>query len=174
MRRSYRSIAVVAALAALTTFITLPPHALAEDGEDAYPVTPMATSWVKLAGHRYDVEVALTDAQRTRGLMFRDRMDASHGMIFIHPAERPLNYWMKNTHIPLDIFYFDAERRLVSVARNTPACDLGDMCPPYRSEGPAKYVLELNAGIADRLHAKKGDRLQFGPGIPDSPPSATP
>lgn len=146
------------------------PQARAQAGQDAYPITPMSSSWVKLDGHRYAVEVAQTEAQRARGLMFRDSMDAGHGMIFVHDKERVLAYWMKNTHIPLDIFYFDGQRRLVSVARNTPACNLGNACPPFESEGPALYVLELNAGIADRLHAKKGDVLTFGPGIPASSP----
>lgn len=158
----------------LVCLLGLSASALAQDNDDAYPITPMATSWVKLDGHRYNVEIAQTVAQRARGLMFRDHMNADHGMLFIHEEQRPLAYWMKNTHIPLDIFYFDESGHLVSVSRNTPACDLGDMCPPYRSEGPAKYVLELNAGIADRLHAKKGDALTFGPGIAPSPPSTQP
>jgi len=65
---------------------------------------------------------------------------------------------MRNTRIPLDIFYFDAELRLVSVARNARPCRT-PQCPPYPSEGPAKYVLELNAGKADELGVRKGDRL---------------
>jgi uncharacterized membrane protein (UPF0127 family) len=142
----------------------------AQDAESSYPATPMPTSWVELRGHRYTVEVAQTDTQRARGLMFRDSMARDHGMIFVHDSEKPLAYWMKNTHIPLDIFYFDAHRQLVSVAKNTPACDLGNACPPFYSAGPALYVLELNAGIADRVHAKKGDVLKFGPGIPASIP----
>ena len=148
--------------------------AWAQDDESGYVITPMASSWVELHGHRYAVEIAQTEAQRARGLMFRDSMAGNRGMLFIHDSERPLAYWMKNTHIPLDIFYFDSHRQLVSVAKNTPACTLGDGCPPFRSDGPATYVLELNAGIADRLHAKKGDRLTFGPGIPASPQPTTP
>jgi uncharacterized membrane protein (UPF0127 family) len=130
---------------------------------------PMATSWVEFHGHRYTVELAQNDEQRERGLMFREHMDRDHGMLFIHDAEGPVAYWMKNTLIALDIFYFDSAHRLVSVSRNTPPCDLGNACPPYRSEGPALYVLELNAGIADRTHAKKGDKLVFGPHIPKTP-----
>ncbi len=136
---------------------------------DAYPITPMSASWVVLHGHRYAVEVAQTDAQRARGLMFRKQMDRNRGMLFIHGAEEPLAYWMKNTVIALDIFYFDDHRRLVSVSKNTPPCTLGDACPPYRSAGPALYVLELNAGVAERLHVKRGDRLDFGPNILPNP-----
>lgn len=161
-------------IALLFAGVTLAAPALAQDGQDAYPITPMASSWVRLDGHRFAVEVAQTAAQRARGLMFRDSLPAGRGMLFIHDNERPLAYWMKNTRIALDIFYFDSGHRLVSVAKNTPACDQGDACPPYRSAGPAQYVLELNAGAADRLHAKAGDVLHFGPGIPGSPQVATP
>mgnify|MGYP001793266576 CR=1 FL=1 len=132
----------------------------------------MATSWVALHGHRYTVEIARTDAQRARGLMFRDSMPRKRGMLFLHETQRPLAYWMKNTRIALDIFYFDADRRLVSVSKATPPCTLDDACPPYPSEGPAEYVLELNAGIADKLHAKKGDRIEFGPAIAPLPPAS--
>ncbi len=121
--------------------------------------------WVELKGQRFTVEIADDDAERARGLMFRDAMDADRGMLFIHDAEEPQAYWMKNTRISLDIFYFDRARRLVSVQRRVPPCSMGGACPPYPSEGPARYVLELNAGMADTLQAAPGDELRFGPGI---------
>jgi uncharacterized membrane protein (UPF0127 family) len=122
-------------------------------------------SWVELKGKRFIVEVADDAAERQRGLMFRDEMAADHGMVFIHDFEEPQAYWMKNTHIPLDIFYFDHARKLVSVQQRVPACSAGDNCPPFASEGPALYVLELNAGLAEQLGVKAGDELRFGPGI---------
>lgn len=122
-------------------------------------------SWVELAGRRYTVEVAADDASRARGLMFRDEMAADRGMVFVHEAEQPLAYWMKNTRIPLDILYFDARGRLVSQRRGVPPCSGGDGCPPYPSAAPAKYVLELNAGQAAQLNLRDGATLKFGPGI---------
>ncbi|WP_159016526.1 DUF192 domain-containing protein [Cognatiluteimonas profundi] len=121
--------------------------------------------WVDLAGKRYSVEVAVTDAQRERGLMFRDSMPADHGMLFIHEREEPQAYWMKNTHIPLDILYFDNARRLVSQQRDVAPCTLGDGCPPYPSIAPARYVLELNAGQAARLQLLDGTELRIDPQI---------
>ncbi len=100
-----------------------------------------------------------------RGLMFRDQMAADHGMLFIHDREEMQAYWMKNTRIALDILYFDSQRRLVSQQRDVPPCSAGDMCPPYPSGGPARYVLELNAGQAEKLQLKDGTELKFGPGI---------
>ena len=121
--------------------------------------------WVELAGTRYNVELAQNDDTRARGLMFRDQMDADHGMLFIHEREEPQAYWMKNTRIPLDILYFDSQRRLVSQQRDVPPCSAGDMCPPYPSFNPALYVLELNAGQAAKLKLEDGAELTFGPGI---------
>jgi len=121
--------------------------------------------WVELGGQRYAIEIADDDAERARGLMFRDELAADHGMLFIHERQEPLAYWMKNTKIPLDILYFDDALKLVSQQRDVPPCSLGDRCPPYPSDAPARYVLELNAGEAARIGLKDGAQLKFGPGI---------
>jgi uncharacterized membrane protein (UPF0127 family) len=123
--------------------------------------------WVELAGKRYSIEVAADDAERARGLMFRDALPSDHGMLFIHERVEPQAYWMKNTRIPLDILYFDNARKLVSQQRDVPPCSLGDGCPPYPSDAPARFVLELNAGEAAKLQLNEGVELHFGPGIPE-------
>ena len=122
--------------------------------------------WVEIGGRRYEVDIADDDHERARGLMFRESMPAGHGMLFIHEQQQPLAYWMKNTKIPLDILYFDDQKRLVSQQRDVPTCSLGNQCPPYPSGAPARYVLELNAGQAAELDLKEGVVLTFGPGIP--------
>jgi len=121
--------------------------------------------WVEVGGQRYAVEIADDDAERARGLMFRDEMAADRGMLFIHDRQEPLAYWMKNTKIPLDILYFDEDLKLVSQQRNVPPCSAGDRCPSYPSHRPARYVLELNAGQAARLGLDSGAELTLGPGI---------
>ncbi|MFT3761243.1 MAG: DUF192 domain-containing protein [Pseudoxanthomonas sp.] len=122
--------------------------------------------WVEIGGERFKVEIADDDAERARGLMFRDRMDADHGMLFIHDREEPQAYWMKNTRIPLDILYFDNQHKLVAQQRDVPPCSAGNACPSYPSNAPARYVLELNAGEATRLKLENGAVLTFGKGIP--------
>ncbi|WP_297833268.1 DUF192 domain-containing protein [Thermomonas sp.] len=122
-------------------------------------------SWVELGGKRYSVEIASTEEARARGLMFRDTMAENHGMVFIHDEQMPQSYWMKNTRIPLDILYFDNDHKLVAQQRDVPPCSLGDSCPSYPSNVPARYVLELNAGQAERLKLQDGAVLTFGPGI---------
>jgi uncharacterized membrane protein (UPF0127 family) len=109
--------------------------------------------------------VANTDAAREHGLMFRQQMAANHGMLFIHDHQQPLAYWMKNTLIPLDILFFDNQRRLVSQQRDVPPCTLGDACPPFPSGAPARYVLELNAGQAAKLQLRNGAALRIDPHV---------
>jgi uncharacterized membrane protein (UPF0127 family) len=122
-------------------------------------------SWVELGGKRYTVEIANTEASREQGLMFRVRMDPGRGMLFIHDRQEPLAYWMKNTLIPLDILFFDSKRRLVSQMRNVPPCTLGDACPAYPSDAPALYVLELNAGQAEKIGLHTGAKLRIDPHV---------
>lgn len=117
-------------------------------------------TWVELEGKRFSVEIADDDAERAQGLMFRDAMAKDSGMLFIHESEEPLAYWMKNTKIPLDILFFDNARRLVAQQRDVPPCRLGDGCPSYPSNVPARYVLELNAGEAATLGVKEGAQLR--------------
>lgn len=127
-------------------------------------------AWVELGGERFSVEIATDDASRARGLMFRDVLEAGHGMLFVHDRQEPQAYWMKNTRIPLDILYFDSERKLVAQQRDVPPCWSGDRCPGYPSNVPALYVLELNAGEAARMALKNGAELRFGPAIPATAP----
>jgi uncharacterized protein len=117
---------------------------------------------VELGGERFMVEVASDDRSRMRGLMFRDELPRDHGMLFVFEQELPLAFWMKNTRIPLDILYFDGQRRLVSVSANAPPCTT-PYCPQYPSTGPARYVLELNAGLADELGLATGAVLRILP-----------
>ena len=115
---------------------------------------------VVLKGERFTVELAQTADEQALGLMFREEMDDDRGMLFLFPVEAMRSFWMKNTRIPLDIFYFDADLKLVSVAENARPCKTR-RCPNYPSKGPAKYVLELNAGKAAELGVQPGDLLEL-------------
>jgi len=114
---------------------------------------------VELNGKRFEVEIAADPESQTRGLMFRDSMAPDHGMLFTFDETQVRTFWMKNTRIPLDILYFDDHYKLVSMQQRVPPCSLGDRCPVYPSTGPARYVLELNAGTAEKLGTKAGDTL---------------
>lgn len=121
--------------------------------------------WVEIRGQRFTVEVADTFDERQRGLMFRDVLEKDTGMLFIHDTEVPQAYWMKNTHIPLDILYFNKDRKLVSAQERVPACSASDRCPPYASEGAALFVLELNAGSVELFKIQAGDEMKISPDI---------
>ena len=114
--------------------------------------------YVELKGQRYSIEVAEDDAAREHGLMDRTEMAVDHGMLFVFQDDIPRAFWMKNTKIALDMLFFDADRRLVSVQHDVPPC-LADPCPAYSSGAPARYVLELNAGQAHKLGLVPGDEL---------------
>ena len=122
--------------------------------------TSHAPPAVELHGQRFSVEFATDDASREHGLMMRTTLAADHGMLFVFPDTAPRAFWMKNTLIPLDILYFDAERRLVSMQLNVPPCK-ADPCQIYPSGAAARYVLELSAGTAHRIGAKAADELKI-------------
>ena len=116
--------------------------------------------YVEIKNKRFTVELAETQEKQALGLMFRESMPDNHGMLFLFPVEGMRSFWMKNTRISLDIFYFDEHLRLVSVSENTPPCR-SLRCPSYPSTGPAKYVLELNAGKAAELAVQPGDQMEL-------------
>lgn len=116
-------------------------------------------SWAEVRGKRFTIEVADTPDLRERGLMFRRELAADAGMLFIHDDMSQIAYWMKNTYIPLDILYFDDQKKLVSAQLGVLPCGEQERCPIYPSAGPAQYVLEINAGLAESLQLKPGDKL---------------
>lgn len=118
-----------------------------------------ADPWVALGGERFQVELATTPEERARGLMFRDELPADHGMLFVYDREGPRSFWMKNTRIPLDILFFDGNRRLINWHTARPC--RSDPCPGYSADAPARYVLELNAGTAAMLELEAGDRMEL-------------
>ncbi|HET7921411.1 MAG TPA: DUF192 domain-containing protein [Gammaproteobacteria bacterium] len=117
---------------------------------------------VVLAGHHFTVEIAKTEASREQGLMYRTHLAADHGMLFVYPDAQVRRFWMKHTLIPLDILFFDADRRLINVSADTPPCKTAN-CPTYASATPAMYVLELAAGSAARLRITTGDSFTLEP-----------
>ena len=116
---------------------------------------------------RFFVELATTHSERSRGLMFRRSMQPGWGMLFIYEDERPRSFWMKNTYIPLDMVFLDRRGEVVSVIEGADPLTL----EPRRSEGAARYVLELQAGVAStegiapsvRMNLLRAPRDDFKP-----------
>lgn len=106
------------------------------------------------------VELADDDNERAMGLMYREQMADEEGMLFIFPNSQYRAFWMKNTLIPLDILYFDQNKKLINISENTPPCkNTTTRCPNYPSKKPAKYVLEINAGLSKKHGFSAGDEL---------------
>lgn len=108
----------------------------------------------------FRVQVADTFNTRAMGLMFRKEMPQDEGMVFLFETEQPLNFWMKNTLIPLDIVYMDKNWKVVSIQKNAQPCK-ADPCTFYPSKENARYVLEINAGLSDKLGIQEGDTVQL-------------
>ena len=106
--------------------------------------------------HRIKVELAATPEEQSRGLMFRTRLSARHGMLFLHDPPQKVVMWMKNTYLPLDIIFFDREGRVVQIVEQTTPLSLARI----RSSQPVAAVLELPAGSVQSLSLGTGDRAE--------------
>jgi uncharacterized membrane protein (UPF0127 family) len=118
------------------------------------PVTPM-----QIGSRTYNLEIAADFSTREHGLMERDSMESDHGMIFVFPQANVLNFWMKNTRFPLDIIYADDQARVLTIDSMKPYDEL----TPHKSNGPAKYAIELNVGEIATSGVKIGDKLSIPP-----------
>jgi uncharacterized protein len=104
-----------------------------------------------IEGQSFRVEVADEPGKRQSGLMYRTKMDADAGMIFVYPDEKERSFWMENTRIPLSIAYIDRAGTIVHIA---------DMVPFDRtavsSLFPAMFALEVNRGLFKEYGIEKG------------------
>ncbi|MGA9293594.1 MAG: DUF192 domain-containing protein [Ignavibacteriaceae bacterium] len=106
---------------------------------------------------KIDIQIANTDFDRQLGLMFRKSMSENQGMLFIFPQESVQSFWMRNTYISLDMIFVNADKKIVTIHKNTKT--LSDQS--YRSTGPAKYVIEVDAGFSDKFNIKVGDKINW-------------
>ncbi len=103
------------------------------------------------------VEIARTEAEQELGLMYRNHLDPDAGMIFVFAGSEPRTFWMKNTEIPLDMVFADANARVVGIVANAePYTET-----PRAVDAPAEYVLEVNGGFCVAHHVASGDTLAF-------------
>jgi len=106
--------------------------------------------------HLIDAEIADSPGARATGLMFRRTLAPDAGMLFIYDTPENITMWMKNTYISLDMIFADEKGKIIRIARNTEPFSLDII----EAGGPAKVVLEVPAGTAQRLKLKRGDRLE--------------
>lgn len=109
------------------------------------------------------VEMAVSPEQSERGLMFREKLDADAGMLFVFDVERPLAFWMKNTLIDLDIGYFDKNKKLIDIQTMKATSILQKDFPSYPSKKPAQFALEMNSGWFKKNGFREGTVLKILP-----------
>ena len=134
---------------------------------------PLPTVNLSVGAQTVQAEVTRTADEEQCGLMFRTNVPRGTGMLFPYPGPGLRKFWMHHTLIPLDILYFDGQRRLKHVEANAKPCpDMGKIdvrtCPSMGADG-IQYVLELDGGEVARLGIKPGDLLV----LPDRAPSVT-
>lgn len=115
-------------------------------------------------GARISLELAITPAQRTRGLSYRDSICGKCGMLFIFDNSAPRGFWMNAMQFPLDMLFIDENYTVVDVAQNLQPC--GAECLLYHSKGKARYVLEVNAGFAAAHNLTSGLWLNLSGALP--------
>ncbi|MGI9219562.1 MAG: DUF192 domain-containing protein [Woeseiaceae bacterium] len=125
--------------------------------DEAFGQSVLIVSASKHGCIRFDVYVAESNSQRSRGLMFVRDMPDTTGMLFIYEQDGYLSMWMKNTFIPLDILFVRADGTVSSIAHNTEPQSLRSIA----ALEPVRYVLELNAGLADKYSIDKYSRLDW-------------
>lgn len=150
-RRIFAAAVVVLAFVALTC-VAPGSGAVAQTSPSQLETLTIATA---NGESRFQVEVARTDEQRARGLMFRRFMPQDRGMLFDFKNEQPVTMWMRNTYIPLDMIFIARDGRVINIAENTEPMSERTIA----SAGPAFAVLEVNAGVSRKIGLKAGDRI---------------
>lgn len=108
----------------------------------------------------FSVKLAKTNAEREKGLMNVMQLDANSGMLFIFDQEGFYPFWMKNTLIPLDMIWIDGNNKVVFIGQNVQPCKTF-ICPITNPNTKAKYVLEINGGVAEKDGIKIGDSIEL-------------
>jgi uncharacterized membrane protein (UPF0127 family) len=106
---------------------------------------------------KFDIEIADNDESRMQGLMYRKSMAENQAMLFLFDYCSPQSFWMKNTHISLDIIYVNDKFEVVSIQKNTIPFSEASL-PSFK---PAQYVIEVNAGLSDKLGICEGDKVKW-------------
>jgi uncharacterized membrane protein (UPF0127 family) len=108
----------------------------------------------------FECEVPKNDAERAKGLMFRQILDDDKAMLFVFPKDRRASMWMKNTYISLDMLFIDRHGSIIFIAENTTPLSEKSIAPPPNLLENARAVLEIKAGVAKRRGIQVNDIIQ--------------
>ena len=110
---------------------------------------------IKINNAKLSVVVAKTKEDHEKGLMHIKGLKCNHGMLFQHPVEKTLTFWMKNTFIPLSIAFIDKNGKIIEIKEMKPLSEKRITC-----KKPAMYALEVNKGWFKQNNVKVGDKVQ--------------
>jgi uncharacterized membrane protein (UPF0127 family) len=116
---------------------------------------------VQIGGAEFRIEVARSEEQKARGLMYRRSLGERKGMIFVYEADEHLTFWMKNTTLPLTLAFLSREGEILQIEELKPVS-----LNPVSSARAARYALELPAGSLQRLGVVPGDRVRLPADFP--------
>jgi uncharacterized membrane protein (UPF0127 family) len=145
-RHSIPSLAIAVALAAMWLMAPLPAGSAEQQTLEIVS---------KSGVHVFTVELAVSDEERQKGLMFRRSLPESQGMLFDFKADQDVSMWMRNTYVSLDMIFIRGDGRIQRIAENTQT--ESDRIIP--SGGPVRAVLEVVAGTAKKFGIAAGDRV---------------
>lgn len=115
---------------------------------------------LSISGHKLFVEIAETEEQTQRGLMYRTELKDGAGMLFVFDSESLRTFWMKNTFVPLSIAFINTKKEIIDIQDMTPVKSEMDQNPPvYRSAAPARYALEVPRGWFLKKKIRVGDKV---------------
>lgn len=135
------------------------------DLDAAFPKSSIVITASRNACYRFEIYLAIDNAQWRRGLMHVRSLDFWRGMLFVYPQEGRRSMWMKNTYLPLDMLFIKANGRISSIETDTEPQSLRSIA----STEDVRYVLELNAGVTTRLGIEAGDSLLWAGDVSEPP-----
>lgn len=113
------------------------------------------TIQTKNSEYIFNVEIAKTAEERSKGLMYREHLNQKEGMLFLYPYNQVIKMWMKNTLISLDMIFFNNKGKIIEIFKMTTPKDLTPIGPNVKLKG----VLEINGGLTSYLNINKGDLI---------------
>ncbi|HBP51137.1 MAG: hypothetical protein US68_C0009G0020 [Candidatus Shapirobacteria bacterium GW2011_GWE1_38_10] len=127
-----------------------------------YPRKINKTINQEIGNQSFSLELANNSYLQAKGLSGRDHLCPECGMLFVFSRETTQTFWMKNTLIPLDIIFINSNNQITDIYTASPQPGKSDFqLTLYQSTAPSIYVIELNAGLAQKLNLKPGDKIDL-------------
>lgn len=147
------------------TFLILSALLLTGCQSNAFDITKYQTTQTTINQTEIQLAIADTPELQAQGFMFVDSIPDRQGMLFQYNSPAPRSFWMKNTNVELDIIFLNQDKEIINIHHNTPPCTKSDpkqeICPSYKSQEPAQFIIELPSPQAKNLKLLPGQQINF-------------